>query len=170
MVMVTCGQCGKSFSVWPHKVRDSNFCSRDCYFEHKRAGQVVVHCERCGKEMRRPRSWVARGKRVFCSMSCRSQTVNPTRNKTLMTPEVREKLRKARLGRGAGVSYTKTYGRHTHRVVAEEKLGRPLFPGEIVHHIDGNKRNNDPENLAVLSSQSVHAQIHSRFGVGRSAK
>lgn len=46
-----------------------------------------------------------------------------------------------------------------HRVVAEQKLGRPLVAGEIVHHIDGNKRNNAPENLQVMT-QSKHAQIH----------
>ena len=29
----------------------------------------------------------------------------------------------------------------------------------IVHHIDGNKRNNDPSNLAVMT-QSEHCRIH----------
>src|SRR5215469_11125658 len=51
-----------------------------------------------------------------------------------------------------GKSYTKTKGRHTHRVVAERMLGRSLLPGEIVHHRDGNKLNNDPLNLEILPS------------------
>lgn len=34
-----------------------------------------------------------------------------------------------------------------HRVVAEQKLGRPLEPWEVVHHKDRNKLNNDPRNL-----------------------
>ena len=59
-----------------------------------------------------------------------------------------------------GKTYTKTGGRHTHRVVAEMKLGRPLLPGEIVHHEDENIFNNNPENLKILNSQSDHIRIH----------
>lgn len=46
-----------------------------------------------------------------------------------------------------------------HRLVAEERLGRFLEPNEIVHHKDGNKTNNSPENLEVLT-RSEHVQKH----------
>lgn len=49
--------------------------------------------------------------------------------------------------------------RRLHRVLAEEALGRPLMNGEIVHHRDGNKTNNAPENLLVLPSQAYHAHV-----------
>lgn len=61
--------------------------------------------------------------------------------------------------RGLGLSYRKVGQRHEHRTVAEQLLGRPLQPGEIVHHIDHNKRNNDPSNLQVMT-QSEHARLH----------
>jgi len=77
-----------------------------------------------------------------------------------MTPEVRSKLRNARLGTGEGKTYTKTYGRHTHRIAAEKKIGRPLKPGEVVHHIDGDRRNNRPSNLKIFSSQAEHVRWH----------
>lgn len=48
-------------------------------------------------------------------------------------------------GRGEGKTYTKCLGKHEHRLVAEEKLGRPLRKGEVVHHIDGDYKNNDGE-------------------------
>lgn len=58
-----------------------------------------------------------------------------------------------------GKAYTKTKGRHTHRRVAEKKLGRPLEKGEIVHHKDGDKLNNSPDNLEVMT-QSDHVREH----------
>jgi hypothetical protein len=45
---------------------------------------------------------------------------------------------------------------YVHRAVAEEKLGRGLKPGEVVHHEDGNKQNNVPENIRVFASQREH--------------
>ena len=86
--------------------------------------------------------------------------INKKLNPTRMTSEVRAKLRKAKLGSGKKQSYTKYYGVHEHRVVAERILGRKLKSGEVVHHIDGNKRNNNPENLHIFSSQKEHAEHH----------
>jgi endogenous inhibitor of DNA gyrase (YacG/DUF329 family) len=57
-------------------------------------------------------------------------------------------------------SYKKRDGEHLHRQVAAETLGRALKPEEIVHHIDGNKWNNAPDNLEVLPSQAEHARRH----------
>jgi hypothetical protein len=39
--------------------------------------------------------------------------------------------------------------RHEHRVVMEQKLGRPLQKGERVLWKDGDRTNNDPENLVL---------------------
>jgi len=49
---------------------------------------------------------------------------------------------------------------YEHRLVAERMIGRSLLPGEQVHHRDGNKANNDPTNLEVMTSWSHHAVRH----------
>lgn len=66
--------------------------------------------------------------------------------------------------------YRKLTGRHEHRVVAEQMLGRPLKRGEIVHHIDGDRHNNAPTNLQVMT-QADHLRLHhAEMWVARKAK
>lgn len=48
---------------------------------------------------------------------------------------------------------------YVHRQVMEKKLGRLLEKDEVVHHIDENKRNNDPCNLD-LTNRSSHGKHH----------
>lgn len=47
-----------------------------------------------------------------------------------------------------------------HRYVMEKKLGRKLERGAVIHHIDGNKENNQIENLSLFNDHSVHMASH----------
>ena len=126
---------------------------------------VWCYCDWCGKQFKK-QSWEVH-EHNFCCLehfrvfaSARMTQMNADMNPTRMTPETREKLRKAHLDTGEGRTYAKEYSRHAHRVAMERKLGRKLKPGEIVHHIDGDKRNNDPDNLMLFPSQAEHARYH----------
>lgn len=48
---------------------------------------------------------------------------------------------------------------HKHRNIAEQTLGRKLNTDEVVHHIDGNPKNNSLDNLIVLP-RAKHAALH----------
>ena len=47
-----------------------------------------------------------------------------------------------------------------HILIMEKKLGRFIERTEVVHHIDGNKLNNHPNNLELIESQSKHMKLH----------
>ena len=131
-------------------------------------------CDNCGKQFQRY-IHLKPMQHVFCCRACsraylsrRMTQMNKELNPTRMNDfKMREAVREGRLRNNTGNEhcYKKLYGVHEHRILAELKLGRDLLPGEVVHHIDGNPRNNDLSNIEVLSSQAEHARFHN-FGKG----
>lgn len=49
-----------------------------------------------------------------------------------------------------------------HRIVIELQLNRRLKKGEVIHHIDGNKINNNPKNL-FLTTPTEHREVHAQL-------
>lgn len=49
---------------------------------------------------------------------------------------------------------------YLHRHIWEKANGRKLEFGEIIHHINEDKRDNRAENLEVLSGHAAHLHIH----------
>lgn len=49
-----------------------------------------------------------------------------------------------------------------HIIVAETALGKSLPKGAVVHHVDGNKGNNDRENLVICENAKYHHLLHIR--------
>lgn len=102
-------------------------------------------CLECGGEFyptyytKKHKKSAGRGQR-FCSASCYMNFLNFSYQRA---PKQVSK---------SGYIYRKFGGfcQYEHRYVVEKYLGRKLIKGEQVHHIDGNKQNNDLNNLAVV--------------------
>ncbi len=148
ILQVQCDWCGKSITRTPAKVKKHNFCCRQCLSDFS-------------NKKKNPEGYASL--KDYTNMSIHCSQMNAELNPVRMNSEVREKIREARLNAGTGKTYTKRYGRHEHRIVAEEILGRHLLQGEVVHHRDGNKRNNDPRNIVIFASQSEHAKAHAEM-------
>ena len=54
-----------------------------------------------------------------------------------------------------------------HRVVMEAMLGRKLHPCEVVHHINGDRGDNRPENLMLFANAREHGSFHADQEVAR---
>ncbi|HAL73628.1 MAG TPA: HNH endonuclease [Clostridiales bacterium] len=145
-------------------------------------------CDWCGKEFIRMECYMKGKKHVFCSRKCVTDfsnkiknpsgyaslknyanisshmtKLNEDMNPTRMVFETREKLREAHLGKGDCNGYSKIHSRLAHRVIVEQRLGRPLASNEVVHHRDGNRYNNIPDNLVVFPTAGDHTRFHNTY-------
>lgn len=164
---IKCVVCKEDYNVKPYHLRKVNTCSKEC---KTLLNYIDVECSCCGKSFKRLKCIKNATGNYFCEAECsnkwksiRLTKMNLELNPDRMVYSTRLKLRKHHLGLGEGKTYTKIFGVHEHRVVASQKLGRDLLAGEIVHHIDENKRNNAPENLHVFPNQKEHAKWHLLF-------
>lgn len=141
-VNLRCEVCDAPFTLLKCQMTRGRgrFCSRHCANIGHRRGSTLT-CAQCGKAFYRHLAEQDRGVKVnqFCSRECYMVWRDENRS-----PD----------------TYPKQGAVHKHRIVAEQILGRPLLPEEVVHHIDLNKANYEPSNLAVFPDQSTHARCH----------
>ena len=97
----------------------------------------------------------------------RNLTNNPSKS-----PEAAKKISESRKGKkhyrwdGGSRRY---FQDRIYRRKVETDIGRKLLPSEIIHHKDGNFKNNNLNNLMIVS-RSEHAKIHHAQGDIRSSK
>lgn len=146
----------------------------------KRASRVKRKCASCGLVFERLACQLSRGRGRYCSRACSAAGLKHGTElycalcdsvfyRAVAEQDIGLKVNQfcsrdcymqwRSVNRKAG-SYPKVGGVHRHRIVAEEVLGRALRAGEVVHHIDLNKHNAHPTNLAVFPGQSEHMKCH----------
>lgn len=175
-MLINCNACGIEINLKPSYVKKTKrpTCSYECYYKLLRVTKKSLVCDYCGKNYFVPPSTVKwnklRGhKRNFCTLTCSTSfysgenAVNWKGGRIVTDREyvlVQDK--------GTDSPVAGSY-RYEHRRVMEVAIGRRLKRKEHVHHKDGNKLNNNIDNLVLLTA-SEHARLHNglrtrnRFG------
>lgn len=131
----------------------ATYCSKKCYIAMHKISYEEVLCPECNKYFNRNAN-VAR-KKLFCSITCRYAN---DKRKTTGNEYITTQGYVAIKAHGHPMAYADGYILK-HRFIMAEKLGRILSKDEQVHHKDGNKLNNKPDNLELLTN-SEHQELH----------
>ena len=190
---VDCQTCGQAFTK--AKCYGAKFCSRKCYLKSR---QPAKGCAVCGAQLTKQRmTYCGReceqigrrnGSEVECGICRKAFYAEAASGRKYCSRKCADASKKFNVQQGPGKKFTRSdgyisvyYPTHPdanksryvleHRLVAEEKYGRRIRKDEHVHHIDGDRQNNHPDNLEVVSP-SAHSVITSREAVvkRRSAK
>jgi len=153
-VLCRCLFCGKEFTLPPARIRSGGgkYCSNICKHAD-RTTSAEKRCEVCGEPIKVNPS---RPQKRFCSYACRGKA---------MRGEAHPQYKQEKIS-----TYGYIYDRKAseywfeHRKIAEQIMGRKLESGEIIHHIDGDRRNNCVENLMYFPTISAHLLFHSGKG------
>jgi len=152
LVLRKCDNCGRiDWTRYSHitKCRD------------KRSTQID-YCHKCGTRLansgdNNPAKRTEVKERISRALSGKSKKFKDGKNPRRLT--------RKKTAAGSILIYDEQQKKylHEHRVVVSRYLGRKLVNKEAVHHIDGNKVNNNIDNLHLFPNNSAHMECHNQL-------
>lgn len=154
-----CVACGAEFTATRAATQPPpQYCSRSCYLTHSsKHAKVARTCEHCGAEfVRKARRQHPR----YCSLECYWASGGPAQNSPFKAQPASRTRRRKYIGTVDGKP---KYIPMSHWVWNQAHPDDPVQPGEHLHHIDGDRTNDDPSNLAKMTP-AEHAELHASDG------
>ena len=159
-----CKECGKIFYKYPSRIRlgEGKFCSKQCFSNYLKSKTIIKQCIICNRTFKTWQSHIIKGKYKCCSKKCADEYKRKYAYKTKQWKGGKF-INKDRY-------VCVKYHNHPnsdcqnyvmeHRLVIEKILNRFLPTEYPIHHINGVRTNNRPENLICFTSKSAHNRFH----------
>lgn len=151
-VILKCDKCDKEFKRRRSALsKNGNYCSKECFYT-KRPSFVCIWC---GNEFRgRMGGKKSHRRNIYCSHKCqhahtRERAIGNKSRDQAGYVLIHQPYHPAANCQGRVME---------HRLVMESIIGRSLFRDETVHHINGIRDDNRPENLELWSSSHPPGQ------------
>lgn len=151
-----CSICGDTYEVVKDLAHRYSTCSRECSTVRRsnKNSKVTKPCLVCSKEIT---LFPCKVRKVnTCGTKCRLTYLNSLPRKAKPVElRVRALTNKGylRISNPLGSAVME------HRYVMEQKLGRKLTNAERVHHLNGVRTDNRPENLVVCATHAEHLRV-----------
>ena len=143
---VACDYCGKVFEKKPYRFAyERKFCSTECQHEFLKS-QREVACEVCGKPIMRTPSNLERFNHHYCSRACAIEGNKGENHYNWKDGKSFEQY---------GIEFTSELKKQIRKRDSYRCQECGIQEGELdyrlhIHHIDYDKKNNDPDNLMAL--------------------
>ena len=145
-VTIECAFCKRMFYIQKHRLKRAKFCSKECIYKNRKQWMSTKLNPMLGKSHSKETRMKMGGENHWNW----NNGVNVSREYICVLNKEHPHCKKS--------GYILE-----HRLVMEKHIGRYLTKEEVVHHVNGNKKDNRIENLMLFPNDMEHRKYHANL-------